>query len=87
MQKNLVSVMMAFVLGVVIIALVETADGKDVRATGYYTIYESEIDGIQKVSKLISGKTYTLKASFLFGGFGIAMQGTGRIGLGGDYIH
>ena len=55
--------------------------------TAYYCIYKSEIDGTQTVTKIISGTTYTLKASFLFGGYGVAMQGTGRIGPDGDYIH
>jgi len=70
-----------------IINLPQIAFGADVRATAYYTIYESEMDGTQTITLEISGRTYTLKASFLFGGFGIAMQGTGRTGPGGDYIH
>lgn len=58
----------------------------DVYATGYYCIYDSEIAGSQMISITISKNTYNLKASFLFGGYGIAMQGTGRTGPEGDYI-
>ena len=57
-----------------------------VYATGYYCIYDSEMDGSQTISTIISKNKYNLKASFLFGGYGIAMQGTGRIGVEGDYI-
>jgi 3D (Asp-Asp-Asp) domain-containing protein len=56
-------------------------------ATAYYCVYESEIDGVQTITQVISGTVYTLKASFLFGGYGVAMQGTGRTGPNGDYIH
>jgi 3D (Asp-Asp-Asp) domain-containing protein len=56
-------------------------------ATAYYCIYESEMEGTQTVTRTVSGTAYTLKASFLFGGYGAAMQGTGRIGPGGVYIH
>jgi hypothetical protein len=59
---------------------------KGVWATAYYCVYESEMDGTQTVTRIISGKSYTLKASFLFGGKGVAMQGTGRTGPSGDYI-
>jgi 3D (Asp-Asp-Asp) domain-containing protein len=58
----------------------------DVYATAYYCIYNSEIAGFQTVTRTISNETYTLKASFLFGGYGVAMQGTGRTGPDGDYI-
>lgn len=58
----------------------------DVYMTAYYCIYNSEIDGLQTVTRTISNEPYTLKASFLFGGYGLAMQGTGRTGPGGDYI-
>jgi 3D (Asp-Asp-Asp) domain-containing protein len=34
----------------------------------------------------VGNNTYTLKASFLFGGRGVAMQGTGRTAPDGDYI-
>ena len=56
-------------------------------ATAYYCVYEPEMDGTQTVTQIISGTSYTLKASFLFGGHGVAMQGTGRTGADGDYIH
>jgi 3D (Asp-Asp-Asp) domain-containing protein len=56
-------------------------------ATAYHCVYESEMSGTQTVTKTISGTPYTLKASFLFGGYGVAMQGTGRTGPAGDYIH
>jgi|GEM_PF-647415 len=55
--------------------------------TAYYCVYDSEMDGTQTVTKTISGNSYTLKASFLYGGYGVAMQGTGRTGPTGDYIH
>ena len=58
----------------------------DVYATAYYCIYNSEIAGFQTITRTISNNTYTLKASFLFGGFGVAMQGTGRTDPQGDYI-
>ena len=58
----------------------------DVYATGYYCIYDCEMTGSQMISKTISKNIYNLKASFLFGGYGIAMQGTGRTGPEGDYI-
>ena len=56
-------------------------------ATAYHCVYESEMAGTQTVTKTISGTPYTLKASFLFGGYGVAMQGTGRTGPAGGYIH
>ena len=62
----------------------ETFNG--VFATAYYCVYNSELAGTQTITTTISNKTYTLKASFLFGGYGVAMQGTGRTGPGGDYI-
>jgi 3D (Asp-Asp-Asp) domain-containing protein len=58
----------------------------NVYATAYYCIYNSELAGTQTITTTISNNTYTLKASFLFGGRGVAMQGTGRTGPGGDYI-
>ncbi|RJS82121.1 hypothetical protein CW713_05550 [Methanophagales archaeon] len=59
----------------------------DFYATAYHCVYESEMSGTQTVTRTISGTPYTLKASFLFGGYGVAMQGTGRTGPAGDYIH
>ena len=44
-------------------------------ATAYHVVYESEIAGTQTVTLDLSGPTYTLKASFWFGGFGVGMQG------------
>jgi 3D (Asp-Asp-Asp) domain-containing protein len=66
-------------------------DGKpivipNVYATGYFCVYNCELAGGQTVTKTISNTSYTLKASFLFGGWGVAMQGTGRTGPDGDYI-
>lgn len=58
----------------------------DVYATAYYCVYDSELSGSQTVTTLISNKTYTLKASFLFGGLGVAMQGTGKTTPDGEYI-
>ncbi len=57
-----------------------------VYATAYYCVYNSELAGTQTIATAISNKTYTLKASFLFGGFGVAMQGTGKTAPDGDYI-
>ncbi len=57
-----------------------------VYATAYYCVYDSELAGTQTITKTISNANYTLKASFLFGGWGAAMQGTGRTGPEGDYI-
>ena len=57
-----------------------------VYATGYYCIYDCEMDSSQTISLTISNHNYNLKASFLYGGYGIAMQGTGRTGPDGDYI-
>jgi len=54
--------------------------------TGYYCVYDCELAGIQTVTRTISDNTYTLKASFLFGGWGVAMQGTGKTAPDGDYI-
>lgn len=62
-------------------------DSGEFWATAYYCVYGSEMDGTQTSTLGISGSTYTLKASFLFGGHGVAMQGTGRTGPGGDYVH
>lgn len=87
MHKSLVIVIISILMQVSINSLPHTATGKDVRSTAYYTIYETEPDGVQTITQMISGKIYTLKASFLFGAFGVAMQGTGRTGPGGDYIH
>jgi 3D (Asp-Asp-Asp) domain-containing protein len=58
----------------------------DVYATGYYCVLNSELDGSQTVNGTISNNTYVLKASFLYGGFGVAMQGTGKTTHEGDYI-
>jgi 3D (Asp-Asp-Asp) domain-containing protein len=58
----------------------------NVYATAYHCVYNSELAGTQTITKTISNTNYTLKASFLFGGWGAAMQGTGRTGPGGDYI-
>jgi squalene-hopene/tetraprenyl-beta-curcumene cyclase len=69
------------------ISNVTAVDSDEFWATAYYCVYESEMDGAQTVTLTISGITYTLKASFLFGGYGVAMQGTGRTGPSGDYIH
>jgi 3D (Asp-Asp-Asp) domain-containing protein len=55
-------------------------------ATGYFCVYNTEIQGKQTVTKNISNIGFTLKASFLFGGRGAAMQGTGRTAADGDYI-
>jgi len=56
-------------------------------ATAYHCVYEAELDGTQTITRVISGTSYTLTASFLFGGHGVAMQGTGKTGPDGDYIH
>jgi 3D (Asp-Asp-Asp) domain-containing protein len=58
----------------------------DVYATAYYCVYNSELAGTQTITTTISNKTCTLKASFLYGGLGVAMQGTGRTAPEGDYI-
>ncbi len=58
----------------------------DVYATAYHCVYNSELAGTQTITTTISNKTYTLKASFLFGGLGVAMQGTGKTAPDGDYI-
>ena len=58
----------------------------NVYATAYYCVYNSELPGTQTITTAISNKTYTLKASFLFGGWGIAMQGTGKTAPDGDYV-
>lgn len=58
----------------------------NVYATAYYCVYNSELPGTQIITTTISNKTYTLKASFLFGGWGVAMQGTGKTAPDGDYI-
>jgi len=62
--------------------------------TAYYCVYNSEIGGTQTYTKTIPDKrpgqtgkiNLTLKASFWFGGKGVAMQGTGRTEAGGLYI-
>jgi 3D (Asp-Asp-Asp) domain-containing protein len=58
----------------------------NVYATAYYCVYNSELAGTQTITTTISNKTCTLKASFLYGGLGVAMQGTGKTALDGDYI-
>jgi 3D (Asp-Asp-Asp) domain-containing protein len=58
----------------------------DCLATGYYCVYNTELDGSQTITRDISNISFTLKASFLFGGRGIAMQGTGKKAPDGDYI-
>ena len=58
----------------------------NVYATAYHCVYNSELAGTQTITTTISNKTYTLKASFLFGGWGVAMQGTGKTAPDGDYI-
>jgi 3D (Asp-Asp-Asp) domain-containing protein len=58
----------------------------NVYATAYHCVYNSELAGTQTITTTISDKTYTLKASFLFGGWGVAMQGTGKTAPDGDYI-
>jgi 3D (Asp-Asp-Asp) domain-containing protein len=58
----------------------------DYYATGYFCVYNSELDGSQTVTRQISDINFTLKASFLFGGWGVPMQGTGRTSQDGDYI-
>lgn len=63
----------------------------DFCATAYYVIYEEDLGGTQKVTRTIpveggGSRPFTLKASFWFGGQGVAMQGTGRTGPGGNYI-
>ena len=58
----------------------------NVYATAYHCVYNSELAGTQTITTAISNKTYTLKASFLFGGWGIAMQGTGKTAPDGDYV-
>jgi len=68
------------------LVVIATSCGPRFYATAYYCVYESEVAGEQTVNCLISGKSYTLKASFLFGGYGVAMEGIGRTGPNGDYI-
>jgi 3D (Asp-Asp-Asp) domain-containing protein len=58
----------------------------DVYVTAYYCVYNSELPGSQTITSTISNQTFTLKASFLFGGYGVAMQGTGRTASDGVYI-
>ena len=60
---------------------------KTVQTTAYYCIYETEALGTESISIIISGISFNLKASFLYGGYGVAMQGTGRTGPNGGYIH
>jgi 3D (Asp-Asp-Asp) domain-containing protein len=66
--------------------LPEPALAANVYATAYHCVYNSELAGTQIITTTISNKTYTLKASFLFGGWGVAMQGTGKTAADGDYI-
>ena len=58
----------------------------NVYATAYHCVYNSELAGTQTITTTISNKTCTLKASFLFGGLGVAMQGTGKIAPDGNVI-
>jgi 3D (Asp-Asp-Asp) domain-containing protein len=58
----------------------------DCFATGYFCVYNNEIGGTQTVTKNISNINFSLKTSFLFGGLGVAMQGTGKTAPDGDYI-
>jgi 3D (Asp-Asp-Asp) domain-containing protein len=58
----------------------------DVYATAYHCVYDSELSGTRTFTTMISNKNYTLKASFLFGGCGVAMQGTGKTSHNGDYV-
>ncbi len=58
----------------------------NVYATAYHCVYNSELAGTQTIATAISNKTYTLKASFLYGGMGVAMQGTGKTAPDGRYI-
>ncbi len=58
----------------------------DCLATGYYCVLNNELAGSQTITATISGNVYMLKASFLFGGYGVAMQGTGKTAPDGDYI-
>ena len=58
----------------------------DCFVTGYYCVYDCELAGTQAVTRTISNEVFTLKASFLFGGLGVAMQGTGKTAPEGDYI-
>ncbi|RLE40440.1 hypothetical protein DRJ16_07165, partial [Candidatus Woesearchaeota archaeon] len=64
------------------------------KLTAYYCVYNSEIEGTQTYTLTIPDKrpghtgevTLTLKASFWFGGKGVAMEGTGRTEASGLYI-
>jgi len=58
----------------------------DVYATGYFCVYNSQLAGSQTITRTISNNIFTLKTTFLFGGKGVAMQGTGRTAPDGDYI-
>jgi 3D (Asp-Asp-Asp) domain-containing protein len=58
----------------------------DVYATGYFCIYNSQLAGSQTITRTISNNTFALKTSFLYGGRGVAMQGTGRTAPDGNYI-
>jgi squalene-hopene/tetraprenyl-beta-curcumene cyclase len=92
MRKILGIVFISLLIVVAFGSLLNTASAMErdrlgnVWATCYYCVYESEIAGTQTVTRTISGRSYTLKASFLFGGYGVAMQGKGRTGTDGDYI-
>ena len=68
------------------IAVFNDTPQNDFDVTAYYCVYNSELDGTQTVTKTISGNSYTLKASFLYGGYGVVMQGIGRTRPTGDYI-
>jgi len=63
--------------------------------TFYYCVYNTQIEGTQTYTKTIPDErpghvgekiTLTLKASFWFGGEGVAMQGIGKTEAGGLYI-
>jgi 3D (Asp-Asp-Asp) domain-containing protein len=90
-MKGRISVILLVYLTVCVIglpsAVVGVSSSSDFWATAYYCCYESEMGGTQTVNWIISGNTYSAKASFLFGGFGVSMQGTGRTGPNGEYIH
>jgi hypothetical protein len=59
----------------------------DVYATAYYCVYNNELEGAHTITKTTSNNVYTVNASFLFGGRGVAMQGTGKTAPDGEYIN
>jgi 3D (Asp-Asp-Asp) domain-containing protein len=89
-KTDLLGVLIAMSLSGIAIAscdsLKQSPVASDVYATAYHCVYNSELSGTQTFTTMISNKTYTLKASFLFGGCGVAMQGTGKTAPDGDYI-